>query len=336
MLDILILLIISYVVYKLFSKKEHFDGNRDNDNDYNDDKYLDKLFDRMSKTNKYPLITSIESDEWNNSDVEHDKYFSETQVHNDYRDTITAFNNVAPAQKQLFNRSDLPVKFINPKLNEVKELVRGFIREVNNSVRRDVPNVMNSNSGWDELMPEQNVNSGWEKQQKELGLPVSIYNEPAKKGKLKLIKVDHIEKYATEEQIRYVTYLILQKVNVKDQMLVKVSFVLDNMIDERQFFTDSDKRDNKPTVVVTIEEIFIMGFLTDAKMGAKRKLDDFYNFEGIEKDGMMDQAEILRQLNKKYKDRQQNASSFNVTDPIVGTSPELVNNLAIERLTHRF
>jgi hypothetical protein len=316
----------------MFSKKEHFEDGND-DNDYNDDKYLDKLFDRMSKNMKQPVVSSIESDESNGED---DKYFSETQFHNDYRDTITAFGNVAPAQKQLFNRSNFPVKFVNPKLSEVKELVRGFIKEVNKSVKNNVPDVMNSNSGWDEMMPEQNVKSGWDKQQEELGLPCSIYNEPAKKGKVKLIKVDHIEKYATEEQIRYVTYLILQKVKVKDQMLVRVSFVLDNLIDERQFFTDSDRKGHKSTVTVNIEEIFILGYLTDAKMGAKGKKDDFYNFEGVEKDGMMDQAEILRQLNQKYKDRQQNASTFDVTDPIMGTSPEVINNLAIDRLTHKF
>lgn len=333
-LDFVVILVVCYILYIILSNKktttkEHFTV------DYDDDKYLDDLFDAIHKNDDGTI------DESEKSESEYDninKYFNETQFNTDYRDTITAFNNIAPSQKQIFNNSDFPVKFVNPKVSEVKDLIRQFIRKVNLNVKNVVPETLTKNSGWDEYMPDQNVKSGWEKSQEALGLPTSIYTEPAKKGKVKLIKIDHIEKYATEEQIRYVTYLILQKVNVRDQMVVRVAFVLDNLIDERKFFdSESDGENKYENVSVRIEQIFVMGYLTDTSFGSKSKKDDFYNFEGIEKDGIMDQQEILKQLNQKYRARQKESNGFSVDipNPITGTSPEVINELALHRLCER-
>lgn len=329
--ELIFLIIFGFIIYKLLiEKRENFEA----DLDFTDDSYLDNLFDKMSKTeqnNKEPLS----SGKYKRVDNEPNRYFTETQFNNNYRDTITAFNNIAPSQKQLFNKSDYPVKFTNPKVSEVKELVRGFITELNNNIKNNVSDTLDGNSGWDELMPEKNVKSGWAKQQEKLGLPVSIYNEPAKRAKVKLIKVDHLEKYSTDNQIRYVVYLILQKVNVSDQMIVRVSFVFDNMIDERKFFDTEEE--NKNNINVSIEEIFIVGFLTDDSFGAKSKYDDFYNFEGIENECMMDQKEIIKQLNDKYKQRQieSNGFSVDVSDPITGMTPKQINDLAIQRMTNK-
>ena len=39
---------------------------------------------------------------------------------------------------------------------------------------------------------------GWEEEMKQLGLPESLYLKPAKKSKIILVKIDAVEKYATE------------------------------------------------------------------------------------------------------------------------------------------
>uniref|UniRef100_A0A6C0E956 Uncharacterized protein n=1 Tax=viral metagenome TaxID=1070528 RepID=A0A6C0E956_9ZZZZ len=294
--------------------------------DEQDNEYLDKLFDSIEKNNNGTIKKKNRThvkDKNNNVN----RFFQESQFHTDYRDVIDAFNNIAPAQKQLFNRSDYPVKVSEPKLDEIKTLVKSFIRRLNHSLKHEVTDFINANSGWDEMVPERKEKSGWEKQQQELGLPTSIYGDPARRSKVKLIKIDRCEKYATEEQLRYVVFMIIQKPKVRDQMVVKVSFVLDNLFDDRKFFSEDNAKVN-----VNIEEIFILGFMTDESFGTDSKLDDFYNFENVEKDGMIDQEEVLKQLIAKYKSRQAESGGFSVDVAMSGYPPDYINQMALEKL----
>lgn len=242
------------------------------------------------------------------------KNFIESQFHNDYRDTITAFNNIVPIQKQIFNKSNYAVKNMETDINEVIELIKGFIKKVNKEIK-GVSEYINKDSGWDELYQERKIKSGWDKQQENLGLPKSIFNEPAHKSKVKLINIDKIEKQITIEQIRYITHIILQKENVEDQIIVKIAFVFNNKEEEE--------------ININIEEIFIIGYLTN-NFGSKKT--EFYNFEGIEKDGIYDQDEIIKQLNKKYENKQ----NENISNQILGISPSTINNIAINRLTNKY
>ena len=71
--------------------------------------------------------------------------------------------------------------------------------------------------------------------------------------------------------------MIIQKINVDDQMIVKVSFILDNLD------TNADRNlNNKEKEIdynARIEEIYIVGFLTDHKYGDPVDRKDFYQFE---------------------------------------------------------
>ena len=49
-------------------------------------------------------------------------YFMEAQFHNDYKDTLQAFNLLIPNQKQLFNRSNMPVINVNNTNNFSKNI----------------------------------------------------------------------------------------------------------------------------------------------------------------------------------------------------------------------
>lgn len=305
LLDILIILVFAFFLYKLLESnifkeldaEEHFSPNLDDD----DDKYFDILFDKASKNikrNKKAVQITCDDDKVK-------PYFVENQFHSDYRDTINAFNNVAPVQKQVFNKSIKPVKVEEANINEVKKLVKDFIKSVNLSVKNDVADFINPNSGWDDAMPEYKKKSGWEKQQEKLGLPSNMYSDSCKKAKLKLIKIDHLEKYTTDDQTRYVTYLIVQKVNADDQLVLRVSFVIEtsDVNVDRDFF-EKGHTDNSHALEVTIEEIFVIGFMTDHSYGAKSTREDLYHFEDIEgKDGMMDPQKILHELNEKNKRR---------------------------------
>ena len=290
------------------------------DEDYG---YLDDIFNQIEfkKDSSEKSVITLKK-----KPVGINPYFVDMRVHNDYRDTITSFNNVAPDQRPIFNRSVLPVKQVDVDPKQVKSLVKAFIKRVNDDVRVNVTDELEANSGWDELAPEKKEEDGWKKQMRELGLPDDIYLSPAKRSKIRLLKIDMVQKFATEEQINFIVHMIIQKKNVQDQMIVKVSYILDNvdMNADRKF----NNKNNDVDLNVRIEEIYVIGFLTDHQYGDKTDRKDFYEFTNIEKDDMIDPELILKSLKDKYKQRQIDADGFNVN-----ISPQQQNNKAIFRLS---
>lgn len=305
-LDIIILICIVYIIYLLATSgkgilkkankkveptyKEHF-------TEESGPKYVDKTIKKIKKHRKcFP-----DDDHFLNP------YFVDVQFHNDFRDVITAFNNVAPRQRQIFNLSNIPLKFsiITPEEKEqeqeVYRIMKNFIEVVNQNIKLQVLDTRLPSSGWDEATPDPNVKSGWEKVQEQLGLAPSLYNKPAGKGQIKLLIIDKIEKYETDDEVKYACYLILKKENVEDQMVVKVSVVLDKraLRDERTFL---DKIN--PELPVVIEEIYVLGYLSLEGMdGSEAPRDDLYNFDGLENSEMLDQRIIINELMKKNTQR---------------------------------
>lgn len=289
--DIVILAIIICVIYKYWfcTSKEDF---KPEFQEYQEDEYstniedANKYIDRLLKTKTKPTIN---------------KNFVEIQFHNDYKDTLSAFNNIVPCQSQMFNKSNLPVTAIEPNINEVKQLIVSFINEVNKNIKHQTGDDEISPIGWNDFKPEKKIESGWDRQQKALGLPTSVYKDGASKAPIKLVKIDHLEKYETDDETRHVTYLIIQKKNVDDQMVIRVSFVIDrnDLNIDREFF-DSEK--NFYETVVKIEEVFVVGFMSNSGKKCDGSRQDFYNFETIDNSEMLSDKDIVVALNKKKRE----------------------------------
>lgn len=304
-LDIIIIIFIIFIIFQyLKSNKqypiENFDPNNfqpnpdpsdslDDDSfeflkdkQFNDsDRYLDIILKKKKKMKELP-------------------YFVEEQFQKDYLDVINAFSLLIPNQKQLFNRSNLPILSSDvPSFKEVRTLIATFIKELNNTLKNQVHSSTTLDN-WNKNTYDKNETSGWEKSQEELGLPPSIYNPPLGKAPVRLVKMDHAEKYETESEIRYITFLIVHKQGATDQMVVKVTYVMDKRdIDlDRDFF---DKKKNSYESPVKLEEIFIIGFLTDRSFGEMSYRDKFYNFEGVTDGRMFNQKQIIEQLNEKKR-----------------------------------
>lgn len=297
---ILLVIFVLYVINRSNNNKDTF--HQDVRAIYKPKKNIDYLDELLQYTNDNQSLYSSDAN----------LEFVENQFHNDYRDTITAFNNIAPSQKQIFNISNMPVDFTNPNKSEVKKLVNDFIKELNQNIIKEVPDYRTANSGWDEVLEDpQFKENGWEKSMKALGLPKSVYPDPAKKSKVKVVKIDHIEKYESEDEIKYNCFLFIKKCNVEDILVIKVSFVLDKRIinEERLFF---NKKLTETRVV--IEEIFILGYMTEKGIGRNNDFKDrFYNFSNLDKDGILDDKEIISQLNKKLAQRSAETQRFNDT-----------------------
>ena len=113
-LHIIIIVALIYVVYRIIIVKENYEPLE----------LKDKRYDYLNDLEKYSLTNKNINEQING-------LFVEGQFHTDYRDTITAFGNLVPAQKQIFNMANVPVSFTNPNLKEVTNIVKDFIKELN-------------------------------------------------------------------------------------------------------------------------------------------------------------------------------------------------------------
>lgn len=124
--------------------------------------------------------------------------------------------------------------------------------------------------------------------------------------------------------------MIIQKKNVSDQMIIKTSFVMNNEDTnaDRDFF----KKNSNIDLDIKIEEVSVIGFLTDHSYGSNTPRENFYdfniNYNDVENDDILNQQIILDELKRKYKQRQIESDGFNVL-----ISPQQINNAAIFRLS---
>jgi hypothetical protein len=282
----------------------------------------------MSSSKGMHLINKTKRDHKTGKYSPVNPFFLDIRIHNDYRDVLTSFDNVAPDQRPYFNRSMLPVRQVQVDPSSVKSLIKEFIKRINEDIKVNVYEQVTSQTGWNEYAELKKPQiDGWGKQMRQIGLPESLWDHPAHKDKLKLVKIDEVEKFLTEEQINIIVHMIVQKKNVSDQMVIRVSYIMDNVD------INADRNFNKnniaPEYNVRIEEIYVIGYLTDYRYGdTNTNRKDFYEFTNIEKDDMMDQELILKTLKDKYKQLQVESDGFNIS-----IAPSQSNETAIFRLS---
>lgn len=228
------------------------------------------------------------------------------KFHNDYRDVIVAINDLVVSARQRFNLMNIPLKYSNPPTDEVKLLVNDFIKVLNTDLLGDVPALRNANSGWDEpsAEPQPPGGTGWERTMRNLGLPTSLYYDPAKKAPVRLIAVEKVQKYETEDEIKYAIRMVIQKANTDDQMVLLGSFVQDKrpLHDENNFFV-TQNIDMK----VVIEDIYVIGYLSNDGPITKQQYDldktKYYFYDKLEVNNLTDPKYIQKVLLKKYNER---------------------------------
>lgn len=314
-LDVLIIMTI-IILFCYFYQKNHSIKNNNKTDVVPNDLKLDEHF---GIEVKYPFLdnyidTLLDSNSKHigeNKKIKNNQiinpYFIEMQFHKDYIDTNNVFTILVPGikqgQKQLFNRSDLPlIKVETPNNKEIIPILKNFINTVNKTLDENINDDMTA-TNWKSNFTDKVYDDGFEKQQEKLGLPPSIYNKPLKKEHIKLLKLDHSEKYETEDEIRYAIFIIVKKLSAEDQMLVKINFYIDkkDINLDRDFF-DVDK-DNFSSSI-KIEEIFVLGYLTKNSFGKHSVKSQYYNFNGITDGKMFSNKDILKELNMKRKQYQ--------------------------------
>lgn len=331
---LIIFAMIALIIFSIYIKhtsNNNEDNNEDNYEDNEDNNYdnmdnvdvsenYKKKRKRKSKKKTYGVNHKnvVKSINTQNKNKMVNKDFTDMQYHKDYYDTITAINNIT-SQKELFNMGFLPVAKTVPNPDNVAQLVDLFIKRINREIEINVSEYLHVNSGWSDMGKRRREKSGFEERMEELGLPGQIYNEPASKAKIELIKIDKAEQYNTDDQIRFVIHIIVQKKNVKDQMVLRLLFFMEkcdlsgNRDDASKFFErdliiDNDKF--KDDQVALIEQVFTVGYLSNDTL-PKSKMDNFHNYDKVHRiDGTVDQSKVLEIMKRKHKERSTELNAF--------------------------
>lgn len=297
-LVVVILFVLHMITSKKYSTEVEEDFYVDSEGVYSDDILNSWSVEEPKKQNDEKLLPN----------------FLSIQFNNDYRDVITALNNLVPRKRQLFNLANIPVKYTEPDNVEVKNMIDDFVKVLQENVESQVPSVRNSNSGWDEAVKDPNTESGWDKLQKSLGLPTSLYKEPASKAPVKLITVKSVKKYETEDEIKFTVDFVVRKLNVEDQMIIRGSFVQDKrpLNDENNFFNTAVVDMN-----IVVEELFILGYLSSYGNDYKKQFDgenvQYYDYNKMEYNNMTDPKYIQKILMDKYNERSKEVEHRNST-----------------------
>jgi hypothetical protein len=303
-INILLLIIIIYLLYTFtidnYEHKEKF--SYDKRVIPNNDKYDDDIL-------KNTIINDVIS--WDNKSINSNVTLPKinpnllnNQFHNDYRDVLSAFNTLIPDSQQRFNLANIPLTYSEPEIKEVKPLINDFINVLNDTIISQIPNAKNPNTGWDEMVPDPNIESGWDKMQKSLGLTPSLYEKPAMKNIVKLILIKYVQKYETDDEIKYAIEFVIQKINVEDQMYLRGTFVQDKrpLRDENNFFVDSNVQ-----MKIIIEDLFVLGFLSKDGDNVEKlfegEKEKFYDYNKLEYNNMTDPKYVIKMLEDNYKKR---------------------------------
>jgi hypothetical protein len=327
---IIIILLLFYIISGSSSKKSEKLSSDKKSNTLNK-KFNEELEEEIYQDSDYFLNKLIKNNKTNNkTNGLVLPYFVEMQFHNDYKDVITAFDLMIETGRQIFNRSNLPVTVKELNSNDATKMADVFITQLNEVISQKLNDFADVDNGWKNIQENKQIESGWEKQMTQLGLPDNLYDKGAKKALIKLIRIDKFVMSTTDSQTRYDIFMIVQKENSYDQMVIKVSFVTDreDMNNDRNFFKD----DMTVDLNVHIEDLFVIGFMTNHSYGSQNvsMRQDFYTFDNVEKDGMMDQDEIIKQLKKKYMQYQIESNGLTIQ-----MDPQSGNNIAIERLQQK-
>ena len=294
-LILLIIIIIILIILCLF-KKEHFDLS-----------YIKKIFqkedkDQLNKQIEIPDYKIYEEEELSNyinrkykmyNNLE--DYFTPSQFHPDYIDLINYINDnykiSSPHEnKNIFNKDNkATILNDNPsvkEINKIGEILEKYVIYLNKELEKTKYSI-NPNK-WENRI-EENYKDGFQKVQEILGLPQSLYNKSTTQGELILEEYYGLksEKVINNNDIKYIVYILLKRLNTRDKILLKLKFI-----------TNEEKR-------ILIDDITIIGI--DNNRPLKQSYSDmnnYYNYKSLNTSNLISSSDILDELELKHNIRE--------------------------------
>jgi hypothetical protein len=273
------------------------------------------------------------------------KFFVQSQWNDSYRDVLTAFNNLCPDQKSIFNLQILPVTSTmydlgskTPPPFEFIKLTTQFINKLNDTLKK-LPESVEVVNNWNNYLPLTSQTSkyvqdkGINKFYKEIGVDYNLYADTPPNSPVELIQYTAMTREFTEAQTKYIVSFVIKKIlkSVNDQLKITVHFVTKNDPEEAvnmfgKHFEPSQKINSLQKVA--IEFIFVDGFYTnefdydyDCAAQPSKKVsnidgdDNYYSFDALGTSHLTSEHEIIKEFNKKLREHELEMNNFNVNVP---------------------
>lgn len=260
-------------------------------------------------------------------------YFMNNQYHPDYKDVLTSIEDLVPARKQIFNIANIPLlDYTEPPASEVTAMMYDFIKTFNEISQKNANQAATRslesgwlNAGWnDKLVDPTHTQSGWDKVQESLGLKPNLYTNPAPYGPMELIAIKRVQKFETDDEIKYQILAVLHKINVQDQIMLEISLIFDKRVerDEANFLSQNIKyvgngifKPANDNLQMVVENIQIIGYLTTAQtpMLSEDYGIKYAEYDKLEFQNMTDPRYIQSVLMDRYKKRNNDLNKRNAT-----------------------
>lgn len=276
------------------------------------------------------------------------KYFISSQFSDNYRDVMTAINDICPNQKKLFNLQMLPVTttLYDPKKEpplEIMKLVIQFISQLNAVIKKlpESQEIINDYNNYLPLTSQMNKyvkNKGINQFYNSINTDFSLYPDTPMNSPVELIKILSAEKQFTESETKYIISFVVEKIikSVTEQMKITAHFILENdPLEGENLFNDIENTSFNRTVAV--EYIFIDGFFSNKfnknfecygnddadKNNTLCDMGKYSSFDNLNKNTMMSDHEVIKELNKKNREHMLEMMNFNTNVPYpVYNNPE--------------
>jgi hypothetical protein len=266
------------------------------------------------------------------------KFFVESQFNNSYRDVLTAFNYICPDQKILFNLQALPVTITKYTKNNVPfefiKLISQFLNRANDEIKKlpDSYEVVNNYNNYMPLtsqLKKYTENKGINIFYKSIGVDFNLYPDLPANAPIELVDIIAITKEFTEAETKYIATIAVKKIleSVSDQLKITVHFIIkNNPMDNCDMFEEcTSPQDINSYQKVAIEFIYIDGYYTNdfnidydcMRSDTSKKVsnidnDEFYSYDELGKDHMLDQQVIIKEFNAKLRQHQVEKNNFDI------------------------
>ena len=294
---------------------------------------------KASKTSKKMPMNEIY-----NNEIKLNGGFIEGQFNDSYRDVMTAIIQMAPEMKSVFNLQVLPVTTTDydPKKqmpSDIIKLIYQFIKQLNTLLETmpDSAEIISDYNNYLPLTSQQNnyiKNKGINEFYNSIGVNFNLYAETPPSSIVQFVKVISARREYTDEDTRYIVTFVVKKIlkSVSDQMQITVYFIIKNQPTQFTNINTSTSPEGKQIQQVILEYVYTDGFWTNAYdttldcyggTGKKESSsdvndDNYYNFNALKTTGITNDALIIKETNKKLRERELARNNFtqNLAYPI--------------------
>ena len=353
----------------LKNKHVYQDNIIDSDIDsYLNDKINKKnVINKINKINQLADLTNARKPSKFNRDVNHikglknkklnlpckklNKFFVSSQFNDSYRDVLTAFHELSPDQKIIFNIQSLPVTTTKYDLSaaplnaaapwEFIKLITGFINKLNNEIKKlpdsveiinDYNNYLPLTSQLQKYVKDKGINKFY----KDIGVDYNLYADTPPNSPVELIKILKLTREFTEAETRYIATFVIKKIlkSINDQLQITVHFVVKNdpLAGYNLFNGEPEVQSINSTQQIAIEYIWVDGFFTndfevdyecvgsdtgkcDKQVSNIDGDDRYYSFNALNENNFLSQHSIITEFNKKNREHELEMLNFNINVP---------------------